>query len=207
MAFRRCRGACMGKSGHIPVVAATIGTLLLATAALGAPTHASGSLPGAVAEAKRAGAAVDPRLVGSNNAFGLSLFKRLVSGTPALIDLGHGLPSDAHIRVQPDFRYRVVYRPIDAQGIPARAALLQLDATQSDGAGLINAQMLLAKGGGTQVVGANALGRIRFSLNAANKLRAIQELYWRPDDTRPDADVYSRWTIELDADANPGGLP
>ena len=131
----------------------------------------------------------------------------LVSGTPALIDLGRGLPSDAHIRVQPDFRYRVVYRPIDAQGIPARAALLQLDATQSDGAGLINAQMLLAKGGGTQVVGANALGRIRFSLNAANKLRAIQELYWRPDDTRPDADVYSRWTIELDADANPGGLP
>ena len=131
----------------------------------------------------------------------------LVSGTPALIDLGHGLPSDAHVRGQPDFRYRVVFRPIDALGVPARAALLQLDATSSDGAALINAQTLLAKGGGTQVVGANALGRIRFGHNAAGGLRAIQELYWRPDDTRPDADVYSRWTIELSADPNPGGLP
>jgi hypothetical protein len=131
----------------------------------------------------------------------------LLGGTPALLSVNPPLPPDADVQLPADFRYRVDYLEIDA-GIPARRDLFatKLVTTDSDTAGLRNAQALLASGGGLQVVGANNLGRIRFT-KADTALSAVQELLWRPDDKMATADAYSRWTVSLEADPNPGRLP
>lgn len=70
----------MGKSNRVSAMGTAISALLVGTAALGATSNANSSLPRAVVEAKKAGTAVDPKIVASNNAFGLNLFKALVLG-------------------------------------------------------------------------------------------------------------------------------
>jgi serine protease inhibitor len=65
---------------YVSATGTAISMLLLATVTLGATTNTNGSLPRAVVEAKKTGAAVDPKLVASNNAFGLSLFRKLALG-------------------------------------------------------------------------------------------------------------------------------
>jgi hypothetical protein len=131
----------------------------------------------------------------------------MLVGTPALLSVNPPLPPDADVSLPSDFRYHVDYLEIDG-GIPARGDLLatKVVSTDSDSAGLRNAQALLTAGGGLQVVGANSLGRIRFT-TTGGALSAIQELLWRPDDTLAEADAYSRWTVSLEADPNPGRLP
>jgi serine protease inhibitor len=74
--------AAMSKSNRVSAMGTAISALLAATAALGPSSNANGSLPRTVVEAKEAGTAVDRRIVASNNAFGLNLFKRLVLGNP-----------------------------------------------------------------------------------------------------------------------------
>ena len=128
-----------------------------------------------------------------------------LSGTPAVLSVNPKPPDGSQLKVE-DFRYQVNYLPVGG-GVTARADLFQgkLDATASDAGALKNAKALLANGGGMQVVGNNALGRIRFSTDNA-KLSATQELYWRPDDTL-DAAVYSLWKVSLEADPYPDDLP
>jgi len=77
-------------SGHLGKV--RVMSALLAAAALSAGcggsavgpaenSNADGSLPLAVAQAKEAGAAVDPAIVAADNGFGLRLFQSLIGGT------------------------------------------------------------------------------------------------------------------------------
>lgn len=72
----------MGTIKRVAAMGTAIGALLMSTAAFGATSNADSPLPPAVVAAKRTGAAVDPRLVASNNAFGLNLFKALVLDHP-----------------------------------------------------------------------------------------------------------------------------
>ena len=72
----------MRKSNRVSAMGTAISVLLAATSALGPSSNANSSLPRAVVEAKAAGTAVDRKIVASNNAFGLNLFKRLVIGSP-----------------------------------------------------------------------------------------------------------------------------
>ena len=109
-----------------------------------------------------------------------------LAGTPALLNINPPLPSDARVQLPADFRYRVNYLEIDA-GIPARHDLFasKLDTTDSDTAGLRNAQALLAGGaacrwsGPTTSGGSASPGPARRCRRSRNCCGALMTR-WRP---------------------------